>query len=158
RMRLERRPVFFGDAGRPELLERVGGARARAFVVTLNNPLAAERMVAAALKLNPKAMIFARAADPAHAVRLLDCGAVSVIPETVEGGLQLTARLLEGLDLPDEAVIERVAAMRAAELGRLAKDAANDTNKDAHKKAGGEAPARAPDDLTERKGEGGSLS
>ena len=136
-MRLERRPVFFGDAGRRELLERVGGARARAFVVTLNNPLAAERMVAAALKLNPKAMIFARAADPAHAVRLLDCGAVSVIPETVEGGLQLTARLLEGLDLPDEAVIERVAAMRAAELGRLVKDAPRTTGRD--KKPAGSA-------------------
>ena len=150
RMRLERRPVFFGDAGRPELLERVGARRARAFVVTLNNPLAAERMVAAALKLNPKAMIFARAADSAHAVRLLDCGAVSVIPETVEGGLQLAARLLEGLDLPDETVIERVAAMRAAELGRLVKDAGKDVGK--------EANALAPDDLTERKGAGGNLS
>lgn len=124
RMRLEHRPVFFGDAGRPELLERVGAARARAFVVTLNNPLAAERMVMAALKLQAKPMIFARAADPAHAVRLLDRGAVSVVPETVEAGLQLAARLLEGLDLPNEAVTERVAAMRAAELGRLTKEAA----------------------------------
>ncbi len=140
RMRLDHQPVFFGDAGRPELLERVGAARARAFVVTLNNPLAAERMVAAALKLQAKPMIFARAADPAHAVRLLDCGAVSVVPETVEAGLQLAARLLEKLDLPDEAVIERVAAMRAAELGRLTKSAA------------------APESLIERKGEGGNLS
>jgi CPA2 family monovalent cation:H+ antiporter-2 len=126
RMRLEHHPVFFGDAGRPELLERVGAARARAFVVTLNNPLAAERMVTAALNLQSKPMIFARAADPAHAMRLLDCGAVTVIPETVEAGLQLAARLLEGLDLPDEAVIERVAAMRAAELGRLVKGAKED--------------------------------
>ena len=123
RMRIEHRPVFFGDAGRRELLERVGAARARAFVVTLNNPLAAERMVGAARKLKPKGLIFARAADPAHAVRLLDCGAVSVIPETVEAGLQLAARLLEGLDLPDEAVMQRVAEMRAAELGRLARKA-----------------------------------
>ncbi len=140
RMRIEHRPVFFGDAGRRELLERVGAARARAFVVTLNNPLAAERMVAAARKLKPKGLIFARAADPAHAVRLLDCGAVSVIPETVEAGLQLAARLLEGLDLPDEAVMQRVAEMRAAELGRLARKA---------------VPG---DGLTERKGAGGNLS
>ena len=85
-------------------------------------------------------MIFARAVDSAHAKRLLDCGAVSVIPETVEAGLQLAARLLEELNLPDEAVIERVAAMRAAELGRLTKGAA------------------APESLIERKGEGGNLS
>jgi CPA2 family monovalent cation:H+ antiporter-2 len=158
RMRLEHRPVFFGDAGRPELLERVGARRARAFVVTLNNPLAAERMVAAALKLNPKAMIFARAADPAHAIRLLDCGAVSVIPETVEGGLQLAARLLEGLDLPDETVIERVAAMRAAELGRLVKDTAKNAVKTATKNGEEEATGRPPDDLTERKGAERDLS
>ncbi len=68
-------------------------------------------------------MIFARAADPAHAIRLLDCGAVSVVPETVEAGLQLVARLLEALDLPHKAVTDRVAAMRAAELGRLVKEA-----------------------------------
>jgi len=118
-MRLEHRPVFFGDAGRPELLERVGGARARAFVVTLDNPLAAERMVTAAFGLQGKPTIFARAADAAHAARLIDCGAVSVIPEAVEGGLQLAARLLEGFGLPEQAVSERVATMRAAELGRL---------------------------------------
>ncbi len=148
RMRLQHQPVFFGDAGRPELLERVGARRARAFVVTLNNPHAAERMVAAALRLQPKAMIFARAVDSAHAVRLMDCGAVSVIPETVEGGLQLAARLLEGLDLPDELVIERVAAMRAAELGRLAKEAAKEAVTE---------PA-VPEPLIERKGGEGNPS
>ncbi len=144
RMRLEHRPVFFGDAGRPELLERVGAPRARAFVVTLNNPLAAERMVTAALNLQSRPMIFARAADSAHAARLLDRGAVSVIPETVEAGLQMAARLLEGLDLPDGAVMERVAAMRAAELGRLAKAVAKED--------------AAPQNLTRREGEGGNQS
>ena len=37
--------VFLGDAGRAEMLERLHGARARAFVVTVNEPKAAERMV-----------------------------------------------------------------------------------------------------------------
>ena len=124
RMRIERRPVFFGDAGRPELLTRIGAQRARAFVVTVNNSLAAERMVAAAKQINPRAVVFARASDPQHAERLMALGAVSVIPETVEASLQLAARLLEGLDLPEEAISQRVAAMRAAELGRLAEGTA----------------------------------
>jgi CPA2 family monovalent cation:H+ antiporter-2 len=119
RMRLERRPVFFGDAGRPELLEKVGAPRARAFVVTVNNSLAAERMVAAVRKIRPNALVFARAADSAHAGRLVALGAVSVIPETVEASLQLAARLLEGLDLPEAMVSQRLAAMRAAELGKV---------------------------------------
>jgi CPA2 family monovalent cation:H+ antiporter-2 len=117
------RSVFFGDAGREELLEKVGGRRARAFVVTINSPLAAERMVAAARRMRPNALIFARAVDTAHAERLIALGAVGVIPETVEASLQLAARLLEGLDLPEEAVSQRVADMRASEMGRLtAKD------------------------------------
>jgi K+:H+ antiporter len=124
RMRIERRPVFFGDAGRPELLTRIGAQRARAFVVTVNNSLAAERMVAAAKQINPRAVVFARASDPEHAERLMALGAVGVIPETVEASLQLAARLLEGLDLPEEAISQRVADMRAAELGRLAEGTA----------------------------------
>lgn len=121
RMRIEGRPVFFGDAGRLELLDRVGARRARAFVVTLNNRIAAERMVAAARHIRPDGLVLARAADAAHAERLIELGAVSVIPETVEASLQLAARLLEGLGLPDEAVSQRVADMRTAELGKLAK-------------------------------------
>lgn len=124
RMRLTRRPVFFGDAGRPELLERIGAQRARAFVVTVNNPQAAERMVAAARTMRPRALVFARAIDSVHAARLAELGAMGVIPETVEASLQLVARLLEGLDLPEEAVSQRVAEMRAAEAGKLTKEQA----------------------------------
>jgi CPA2 family monovalent cation:H+ antiporter-2 len=124
RMRLEHKMVYFGDAGRSELLDRVGARRAFAFVVTINNARAAERMVAAAKQINPRAVVLARASDPAHAERLIALGAVSVIPETVEASLQLVARLLERLDLPEEAISQRVADMRAAELGRLTEGAA----------------------------------
>lgn len=119
RMRAEKRSVYFGDAGRAELLEKVGGRRARAFVVTINHARAAEHMVAAAKQVQPDAPVFARAADPAHAARLVALGAIGVIPETVEASLQLAGRLLEGLDLPEEAVSQRLAEMRAAEVARL---------------------------------------
>lgn len=125
-MRLSGRPVFFGDAGREELLEKLGARRARAFLVTINSPLAAERMVAAARHIKPNAVVFARAADTAHAERLIALGAVGVIPETVEASLQLTARLLEGLDLPEEAVSQRIADMRATETKRLTGKKDND--------------------------------
>ncbi len=119
RMRADKRPVYFGDASRVELLEKVGGAKANAFVVTLNNKRAAERMVSAARRVNRRALIFARAADTPHAARLVKLGAVGVIPETVEASLQLAARLLESLDLPDEVVTYRLNKMRAIEVARL---------------------------------------
>jgi CPA2 family monovalent cation:H+ antiporter-2 len=111
--------IYFGDAGRLEFLERAGAARARAFVVTVNAPKAAERMVVAARRVRPGAPVFARASDAGHAARLIALGAVGVIPETVEASLQLGARLLESLGLPDEAVDRRIAEMRGEELGRL---------------------------------------
>jgi CPA2 family monovalent cation:H+ antiporter-2 len=110
---------FFGDGGRPEMLARVGAAHARAFVVTVNARESAERMVAAARKQRPDALVFARAVDAEHAARLLALGAVEVIPEAVEASLQLGGRLLEGLGLSDEAVARRLDELRDAERTRL---------------------------------------
>lgn len=113
------RSVYFGDSGRPEMLDRVGARRARAFVVTVNSADAAERMVSAARSIRPDAVVLARAADAPHAVKLLALGAVGVIPETVEASLQLAARVLEKLDLPETAVDDRIEEMRRIELKRL---------------------------------------
>jgi CPA2 family monovalent cation:H+ antiporter-2 len=112
--------VYFGDAGRREFLASAGAKGASAFVVTVNSARAAERMVAAARKERPDAPVFARGRDPAHAARLHKHGAVEVVSETIEASLQLGARLLEGLGLPDEAVARRVDEMRHQEMGRIA--------------------------------------
>jgi CPA2 family monovalent cation:H+ antiporter-2 len=111
--------VYFGDASRREFLDRVGADGARAFVVTVNAPHAAERMVVAVLRKSPQAPVFARARDPEHAARLLKLGAVGVVPETVETSLQLGARVLESLGVPDDIVLERVTELREHEIGRL---------------------------------------
>jgi CPA2 family monovalent cation:H+ antiporter-2 len=110
---------YFGDAGRPEFLARVGAARARAFVVTVNARQAAERMAAASRRQRPEALLYARAIDPEHAVRLLKLGAIDVIPEAVEASLQLGGRLLEGLGLSDDAVARRLDELREQELAQL---------------------------------------
>jgi CPA2 family monovalent cation:H+ antiporter-2 len=115
--RLTNHFVFYGDAGRTEILERVGAERARAFVVTVNHAAAAERMVTAARRIRPDVPIFARARDPKHAERLRSLGAVGVVPENFEASLQLAARVLETLEVPEEAVADRLAAIRAAALG-----------------------------------------
>lgn len=121
RQREAGRPIFFGDASRPEILERAGAGRASAFVVTLDTPEATERMVANARKRCPRAAVVARAVDRAHAMKLIELGAVDVIPEAVEASLQLAGRLLESLGLPDDKVKRRVVWARKEELGRLAR-------------------------------------
>jgi CPA2 family monovalent cation:H+ antiporter-2 len=116
--------VFYGDAGRTEMLERVGAERARAFVVTVNHAASAERMVTAAHRIRPDVPVFARARDPRHAERLRSLGAVGVVPENFEASLQLAARVLEKLDVPEDAVSQRLADIREAELGGEAGKAA----------------------------------
>ncbi len=102
------RLVFYGDAGRPEILDRAGAEQARAFVVTVDEPETAERMVRAARAKRPEATVYARARDTAHAQALARLGAVSAIPETVEGSLQLAGEVLYGLGLPDEVINRRI--------------------------------------------------
>ena len=68
------RAISAMPAGR-EFLARVGAARARAFVVTVNARSAAERMVAAARTAAAgRPGLRARAIDAAHAARLLSSG------------------------------------------------------------------------------------
>jgi CPA2 family monovalent cation:H+ antiporter-2 len=119
RRRRAGRPVFYGDASRREMLERVGGSRARAFVVTTDEPVAAERMVRAIRAAWPKVAIHARALDADHARRLSEAGATDVVPEALEGSLQLAGRVLGRIGLPDEAVDARLAVQREAEIDRL---------------------------------------
>jgi CPA2 family monovalent cation:H+ antiporter-2 len=116
--------VFFGDASRREMLARAGVAKARAVVVTLDAPGPAERMVAAAVAMQEVPCVLARARNPDHAARLISLGAVGVIPEAVEAGLQLAGQVLEQLGLPKDAVLKQLATARDDELGRLSGPAA----------------------------------
>jgi CPA2 family monovalent cation:H+ antiporter-2 len=117
--RKARRNVFFGDASRREILEKIGGGSARCFVVTTDEPDAAERMVQAIREAWPAAPIHARAIDAEHARRLRAAGATDVVPEALEGSLQLAGRVLEELGLPDDAVDARIDAARARAIGEM---------------------------------------
>jgi CPA2 family monovalent cation:H+ antiporter-2 len=106
------RRVYFGDGSRPEILLLGGARKARAFVVTLDGREAAEHAVQAIRKLRPRARILSRARDPLHAKRLSELGAAGAVPETIEASLILAARLLGALDLPEEHISKRIAAVR----------------------------------------------
>ena len=111
--------VFFGDAGRAEMLERAGARRARAFLITVNSAGAAERVTRAILKMRPDAMVLARARDADHAKRLTGLGVSAAIPETVEASLLLGSRVLSAVGLPEEAIIRRVELARESEANQV---------------------------------------
>lgn len=119
RAMLDGHPVFYGDATHAEILRKLGADRARAFVVTADDPSVAERMVALMHGRWPGVPIHARARSVQHAARLLELGASDVVPEALEGSLQLSGRLLSDVGLPDEAVDRRLAVAREAARLRL---------------------------------------
>jgi CPA2 family monovalent cation:H+ antiporter-2 len=112
-------PVYYGDASRREILERIGAAEARAFLVTTNEPYSTERMVRSILAAWPEATIHARALDADHARQLTALGVKDVVPEALEGSLLLAGRILASVGMPDDAVDARLSVAREAEIQRL---------------------------------------
>ena len=112
-------PVYYGDASRREILERVGAASARAFVVTTDEAYATERMVRAIRATWPEAAIHARALDAEHARQLSEIGVKDVVPEALEGSLLLASGVLANVGMPDDAIDSRISVARQAELRRL---------------------------------------
>ncbi|HET7714901.1 MAG TPA: cation:proton antiporter [Bauldia sp.] len=113
------RPVFYGDASRRPMLEKVGASRARAFVVTSDDVGASERTVREIRAAWPQAVVLARARDGAHARRLHLLGVTAAVPETLEGSLQLGVEVLNAIGLPEDAIDTRIDHLRAEEKRRL---------------------------------------
>ena len=110
--------VFYGDASHPEILARVGAARAALFVVTVDDPDKACAMVAAIRETRGDAPILARARDGEHAAQLRAAGASHVTPEAIEAALRMAGRALEYFSLPPEAVRDRLEQEREDEYAR----------------------------------------
>lgn len=84
----------FADAGRPDTLIRFGAGEAAAVVLTMDEPVAARRIVAQLRASHPDLVIVARARDVGHAAELYRAGASHAVPETLESSLQLSEAVL----------------------------------------------------------------
>ncbi len=104
--------VFFGDATRLELLRRLGLDTARAVVVTMDAPEAAEAVVRAVRQVRPDLTVVARARDARQAQRLYELGATDAVPETIEASLQLSEAVLVDIGVPMGLVIASVHQQR----------------------------------------------
>ncbi|HEX9858973.1 MAG TPA: cation:proton antiporter, partial [Paracoccaceae bacterium] len=118
RERANGRRVYLGDGSREEVLVKAGLRGASMIVVTLDDPVSAEKMVRIGRRLMPELPILARAKDPEHARELYAAGANFVVPDAIEAGLQMSARALEEIGYGGEAVRTLIAAERDAEYSR----------------------------------------
>jgi len=106
-MRAQGYPVYFGDASRAELLQRVDAGHAPAIVLTMDHPASALHAVRGIRREFPLVRLYARSRDEKHARDLKLAGATIVVPETLEAGLQLSAFVLEAVGM-DAAHVDRL--------------------------------------------------
>lgn len=106
-------PVFYGDASRMEVLRAAGLERAAAVVITLNEASLAERALRAIREHDEDLPVLVRAHDTEQSERMTAAGATWVVPELVEGSLQIGGRLLQELGEPAERIEEILEQLRA---------------------------------------------
>lgn len=120
----------FGDAGRVETLSRLGIGNATAIILTMDEPVAAQRMVRKLRSQHPDLPIIARARDASHAAQLYRAGASHAVPEALEASLQLSEAVLVDLGVAMGPVIVsihekrdemRAQIMEEGDLGEMPK-------------------------------------
>jgi CPA2 family monovalent cation:H+ antiporter-2 len=100
--------VVFGDAAHGHALERLGADSATAVILTMDEPVAAQRLVKKLRGLYPALPIIARARDASHAAQLYRAGASHAVPETLEASLQLSEAVLVDLGVAMGPVIASI--------------------------------------------------
>jgi CPA2 family monovalent cation:H+ antiporter-2 len=100
--------VVFGDAARGDAMQRLGADRATAVILTMDEPVAAQRLVKKLRSDHPHLPIIARARDAGHAAQLYRAGASHAVPETLEASLQLSEAVLVELGVAMGPVIASI--------------------------------------------------
>jgi len=101
-------PVIFGDVIRPELVDRLNLGRAKALILTMDDPVLSVALTRRARNWVPDLAIVARARDTHHAAELYRAGATDAVPETLESSLQLAEAVLTDLGVAVGPVIASI--------------------------------------------------
>jgi len=113
----------FGDAARGEALSNLGLENALAVILTMDEPVLAERLTSKLRKDYPDLPIIARARDTVHAAELYRSGASHAVPETLESSLQLSEAVLVDLGVAMGPVIASIHEKRDEFRVKIQKDA-----------------------------------
>ena len=103
---------MFGNAAGGHALARLNADRASAVILTMDEPITAQRLVRKLRAAHPALPIIARARDAAHAAALYRAGASHAVPEALEASLQLSEAVLVDLGVAMGPVIASIHAMR----------------------------------------------
>lgn len=111
--------VVYADAARIEALMRLGADKATAVILTMDEPVAAHRMVLNLRRQCPDLPIIVRARDESHAANLYKDGASHAVPEALEASLQLSEAVLVDLGVATGPVILSIHEIRDEMRNRI---------------------------------------
>lgn len=114
--------IYYGDAGRIDILRAAGAHKAQAFVLAIDNVEHSLRVAEIVRENFPDLQIYARARDRIHVHKLMDLGVTIVERETFLAALELTTQLLRGLGLKPDEVKRLVATFKKHDEKRLFDD------------------------------------
>jgi glutathione-regulated potassium-efflux system protein KefB len=114
--------IYYGDAGRLDILRAAGADKARAFVLAIDNVEGSLRVAEVVRTHFPDLPIYARARDRTHVHRLMDLGVEIIERETFLAALELTKDLLRGLGLKEAEVRRLTDTFKRLDEKRLYED------------------------------------
>jgi monovalent cation:proton antiporter-2 (CPA2) family protein len=120
--------IYYGDAGRLDILRAAGADKALAFVLAIDNVESSLRVAEMVRNHFPDLPIYARARDRTHVHRLMDLGVTMIERETFLAALELTKDLLRGLGLKEAEVRRLTETFKRLDEKRLYEDYQYDTD------------------------------
>jgi CPA2 family monovalent cation:H+ antiporter-2 len=112
-------PVELGDPTKGQTLLDAGIRRARSLVLALDDPDSTRRALRQARELAPELHIIVRARRVAEIAELSQLGADEVVPDELEASIEIFARVLRRLHIPENLVRLEVALIRRGNYGML---------------------------------------
>jgi CPA2 family monovalent cation:H+ antiporter-2 len=111
--------IIYGDASQPAVIEHVAVKRARVMVIVISDPIATNRIVHTARRLNPKLYIIARTRFASQIEPLYEVGADEAIPEEYEASIEVLVRVLVRYLVPRGDIERLIAEFRADHYSML---------------------------------------
>jgi CPA2 family monovalent cation:H+ antiporter-2 len=105
-------PVFYGDATRHSILERLGVSSARLIAVAISDPIGTREVVSLARSLAPEIPIYARTRYVLEVDELERAGATKVVAEEFESTLALAGSTLRHFGVPEESIARFTTELR----------------------------------------------
>jgi monovalent cation:proton antiporter-2 (CPA2) family protein len=114
--------IYYGDAGRPDILRAAQADKARGFVLAIDDVEASLRVAEIVRQHFPDLPIYARARDRTHVHKLMDLGVTVIERETFLSALELTRRLLRGLGMGEAEAKRLLTTFKRQDEKRLYED------------------------------------